>query len=242
MMLRVRYSGVIAKAWRLFEKDDYQAVIQLCTEQLGGAHELAAAHRLRAQVTLEEPGGTLWTVVDRALDHARQAVRLAHWSDPTQPVLEIQAFASQPATALAQRVASARAMKCLERERSREALHILWSAYPEHRGAPVPTVTPVASAFASLAPNGTPGYAFRVAQAMRSNGIAWFNAQSPSSYGEQARLKRDALAITQAAIAWGTYALTVHRRDPSPPPAAEQIASVIEELIAALRRDQRGLA
>src|SRR5262249_54850121 len=155
-----------------------------CANELGGAAELAASHRLYAFTVLEDPRWSVWDAVESAREHARAALRVAHWSDATPAINEMNMFVNQPPEVLAQHASAERALKSLGAEQPREAIKVLWSAYQGNRSRPLPNAMPAAQVFAQLNPGGTGFYAFIVARSMRASVIAWYNAANPTSYYE----------------------------------------------------------
>ena len=237
-LLRIRYGGLLVKGWKLLNEGNVMAVIQLCTEQLAGAAKLATTHRLFTHAVLEDPRVPLWDAVDRARHHARTARELAHWSEPTADMVK---FIEASDEVIAQHAAAERALRFMGEDKSREAVTILWMAYPKNRNKNMPRSTPASMAMTGLVPTGGGFYAFAVAKAMRGNVIQWYNMASPSSQGEVYELKRLAKVLTNQAGHWAVHARDNIASDPVRAAESGPILQAIRDLIGVLERDLRTL-
>lgn len=234
-LLRVRYAGLIQQGWKLLNEGHHEKALDLCTAQLAQAGRLTLANRLHAVAVLHDPRASVWDAAARSRELAREALRVAHWTDPPPAILEMRAHAAHPLEILAQNAAADRACKCLDQDRTRDAVLLLWSAYTRaHKKERPSTLTPAGKLFADLRPSGTGFYAFTVARALRENVITWHNGATPRSQHEVTQLKRDARALTSIASAWARYARDQIGSDPL---RAPQIAPAITNLLEILIKD-----
>jgi tetratricopeptide (TPR) repeat protein len=243
MLLRVQYAGLVTQGWKLLNDGHSDQVLDLCARHLAPADKLASKHRLRAFATLMDAQGSVWWAASTAREYAREALKVAHWSDMTAPLIEMQRYAAYPLEVLAQHVATERARKLLDVDRTRDALFELWSAYAEdHQRERPKTFTPAAKLFNKLRPAGTGFYAFTVAQVLRSNVISWYNDSTPRYDFEVTQLKSGALALTKIAGTWAWYARENIGADPLHAAEASKIMVAINNLVEVLEKDLRKLA
>jgi tetratricopeptide (TPR) repeat protein len=242
-LLRVRYLGLVQQGWKLLNDGELDKALDLCARSLAHAGRLASVNRLQVFAALNDPNAGAWDAAMRAHHYAREALRVAHWSDLTVGIVEMRRYAAHSLETLAQHAASARARTCLEKERTNDAVLLLWSAYTHaHQKRHAPTTSPVAALFANLEPSGTGFYAFTVAQALRSNVINWYNRASPRSQYEVDELKRRAFSLARVATAWARYARDTISEDPIRAEAAPQIAPAIANLLKILKKDEGSLS
>ncbi|MFT3767161.1 MAG: hypothetical protein QM820_16815 [Minicystis sp.] len=242
MLLRARYSGTIARGWKLLNEGEGSAVVDLCRGELAGARELCSFHRLRAFALLADGRVTVWEAAEGARQEAQAALRCVHWTDPTPGVMEIRNVANLSTAALAQHGAAERALKLVGQDLTRDAILTLWSAYPGHEKKRPQNYSPAGRHFDGLAPRGGGFYAFATARALRANVITWFNNGSPSSHEEHWHMKRYALNVTRIALAWAEHAEENIATDPLRAGAAMEVLAALADLKKALEKDRRMLS
>ncbi len=232
---RVRYAGLISQGFRLLEKGEVDAAIDLCAKLDASQRALGVA--LESGVGPPPPYGrpVERREGERVAGGRRRALARAR-RGPALPLVRPGAgHGGHPGAReaarreIAQRVATVRAGKLLEHNRTADALAVLWDVYPGYRGKPMPTRAPRASAF-PLAPAGPPGFAFRVAQALREDVVSWFNTTRPTTRIEVEQRKSLARSVTSGAARWARYAAEQARGDPGTQPLAQAAMRLLETL------------
>jgi len=243
MLLRIRYLGLIRRAWELFGKSEVRQALVLCERELTGAGEMFAAHELFATLMLRDSNQPLWVSVEAVQRSARRALEVAHWTESVTDIKSMRELANAPDLWIAQRSAAGRALTLLE-SRSRDAIDVLWQAYPGHRNVAYPSTRygPVVEPLSKLEPIGRGFYAFVVARAIRSACIDWFNGQHPASHYEHMSLKATARGMGSSAHRWANYALSCLGQETLPASTIHDIFEGINGLLSALQRDAGSLS
>lgn len=240
---RVRFGGYLEKGWKLLADGAVAAALEIAFKRLADveAAELSGTHRLRARAVLSDTSRDLWQAVETARGHIQAGLRAAHWSDNPQGIQELRMLAGTDPQHMVQTEAAERAFDLLGKDHSRDALHVLWSAYAGNRGRKISNERPAARIFLSLKPQGTGFYAFGVARALRENVISWYNAVHPTTYNELAWAKQSAMSVTHTAMGWAQYALEHIADDPLRSQVAQPIAQALSRLLGQLQNDARTL-
>ncbi len=236
----VAYGSLITRGYEAISAGQPERAVDLASPYVEQTQGYSRLQLLYARAILEDSRVEVREAVSRCRRHAQLAVGTMQPFDTAYIVGDASALAQESDYLLLQRAVAERARIAIQVKNDTGAgLRILQLAHSQVRGQP--HSGPTSAAWVQVEPQGRALYAFAVAQALRSNMIAWYNAQQPYSVEQVRDLKMLAISIARACDRWIRYAQSVVSDESLSPDHIANIREGLANLASALDRDRINL-